>query len=342
MVFGADAVLAGAMTSREQNRGWNPPPASNAIICAQDPVLRDSLFDLCELAGVGAEECGDSPPPPVGRTAGPTVGAGLAGALLLAEVGHGVPVSLGDLPRVNVAFRSAEGQGRADIVLPGDEAELVHLLAGWVSEQGNEAGAGKVLLVAAWHGGGGATSCSFALARALGAVVLDASGNGGGPIPLDGAPVWEALEEDDLPAGQVLVRSLPRQGTVPFLTALHGVPPTPRSKIVGGLIPRLTGVTVVDCGTDLHGLSALAQQLGGEADVVLVGRTDHDGVQRLGRGLTTLAPLGTLREALLLQVGGSSALVADLAARHGAQALRAPSPTRPRAWSALVRRQVRV
>lgn len=304
-------------------------------IFVRNQILLQNLLDLCQLAGVPAKN-GFEHATPKRHTA----------HLVLTEASVASFGAFQTAPRVVVGLASETSSQKSsvDLVLPGNEPQLLRLLSEWASGEPGamvDSSVGsepfkrgiQVVLVGAWHGGGGATATAFALADSLTGVVLDAAGNGGGPTPGEGAPVWEDLRAEDLPAGPALVAALPRFGKVPYVSSLAA--PTVRADraIVQQLSRSLPRPVVVDCGSDLHSLAQARDNLVGTRLVtVLVGMTKYQHVARLGKHLASFKERGTFQGAHLLQVGGTSSLVGELADRFGCRHHRAPALQRQRNW----------
>ncbi len=256
---------------------------------------------------------------------------------VLVEVGEQVPDPLLELARVSVAGRSQvlDGSAQVDVILPGDEVALLQLLTSR-SEPADEADpvreADSVVLVGAWNGGGGATTTARNLARLTRAVLLDAAGNWGGELPLGDYLSWSDLVPSDLPPPWKLVSSLPRVGRVPILTVRTGVPLTPGDVLVREVADQLRRPTVIDCGTHLEQLFALAEQLearGKKVRAVLTGTGTDRGAAALGRWRSSFQ---SEVEPLYLVTGRPHPMFHIVAERHGVSWSRAPRRAAPRAW----------
>lgn len=199
--------------------------------------------------------------------------------LVMVEATQMVPERLRNLRRITVATHSDLGPMRAvpDVTLPGGEIELLRLLSHALSPTSMGE---KVVLVGAWHGGGGATTCAHALAKASRGVVIDAAGNRGGWVAVGEAATWGDLDVSDLPAPPALISALPRREGVPTLTIDAAAPVRPDDERVAAVVSALPRTAVVDCGVNLDALRDLAihlEILGKNVAVVCAGKAgDHE------------------------------------------------------------------
>lgn len=269
-------VLSGAMEKEQETER-----RSRAWIVCRDAQMRAILVDLSRLALIR----------PMVVDADQRTGE-LRGVAphdtLLVEAGCDVGEQLGDLSRVTISQPGSISEELADVLLPGDEVALLHLLSTRVSPPGINAveSASRVALVGAWNGGGGATTSAHRLARASRAVLLDAAGNRGGRIPVEHAASWESLDPDDLPTPWRLAASLPRLDGVPTLTYREGRPVNPGDPRVLAVTSLLERPVVVDCGVHVDALFDLQDRLeaaGKRVATILTGTADERGAASLGR-----------------------------------------------------------
>ncbi len=303
---------------------------ARAWIVVQDERQRHVLADLSRLANLrpiliepaGAKE----------RRRGVE-----AGDVLL--VGPDLPVSsvLGGLRKITVGGRYQLGSDDSpvDITIPGDEVALLHLLSGPLEGSASERGSadsGRVLLVGAWNGGGGATTTAQRLARASKAVLIDAAGNRGGSIALEDAAAWDDLVVSDLPSPWRLVASLPRIDGIPTLTTRLRRPLQPNDLEVGAVVTALSRAAVVDCGVHLDALFDLQEELeaqGKLVTVLLTGSGCEKGAAALGRWC---AQHKSQDAPQLLLSTRAHAMFHAVAERYGLRWSRAPRPSSGRGW----------
>lgn len=254
----------------------------NAWIVSSDPQAVTYLSELSRLAGLqpwGALTSG-----------GPAQVLGEDGDVLIVDARErDLPLDLQSLPRVTVLLAQDGGEPVAahDVLLPGEEADFLRLLADVMPRNPPVTSAlGRAVLVGGWHGGGGSTTAAMSLARSSKSVLLDAAGNRGGWLPEEEGVSWGDLNIEDLPPVRKLVAALPRTGGVTVLGPDMGKPLLPDAELVIAVLSAMTHDVVVDCGTNLDALDALARDLeavGKPVSVVLVGRASVEGVRSLGQ-----------------------------------------------------------
>lgn len=224
----------------------------------------------------------------------------------------------------------------ADVTIPGQETELLRLLVE-LNPGAEEVARGdnRVILVGAWHGGGGATATALALARSSGAILADAAGNHGGWVPVDEALDWGDLDPGDLPAAARLVAALPRQGDVPTLGPDDSTPVRPDQEVVASVVAAVPGRAVVDCGTNLVAMNQLAsdlEQAGKEVSIVVTGRASEHGVSCLAAACATNAVSGPV---LYLLRGRKGPLFGPVVQRFGLRWQKLPPLHAIRRWNSL-------
>lgn len=292
--------------------------------------LREIVDELCELAGVR--------PQPI-----PSDSNSLAdldpsrNALLLTELD--APLSSDAPPGWSrVLCRSASAidrqtSGLGELVLPADAGELIGLLRDWNT---GETSSGSAVLVGSWHGGGGVTACSFALAESLSGVVLDASAKVSFPLSKNsGSLTWEDLDSSDMPPGSAIVSALPRIGVVPVLTSGSPASLRPSSELVIAVASRSPRMTVVDCGDDVRNLARLWDDFvdaGLSVRPLLVGRAKETHIEAAVRAFTALSADSLTIPLDVLTIGRASSVFTLVEERFRLRSRRAPKTSALRGW----------
>ena len=325
MVAGMPAILF----SWGMNNETNEHPRPRVWVMTEDAELRESLADMCRLALLR--------PIAVVADGAITLRRGVKRKdILVMEHGVQVPELFASLRRITVTgAQDSDAHGHVDIVIPGDEVALLHLLSRAADEDdvGEKAEEDVIVLVGAWHGGGGATTASYRLARASRSVLLDAAGNWGGDLALeDEVLVWDDIDPRDLPPSPRLIANLPRIAGVPTLTMSLGIPLRPDDDRVFAVAHSLNRGVVVDCGVHLDALFELAERLETTEKrvlTVLTGTGNERGAAALGRWK---ASTSEVQEPLYLLNGRPHPIFHAVADRFDLKWRRSPRLGSTRGW----------
>ncbi len=366
----------GAKFRRNSDSAEDQHPSESVVIAfvlAEDPAMDQLLRDLAALAGIEAKNLSDGSEPPADVP-----------AVLIVEAGVQVPSGLQQVPQIVVAGQHTDGDKARDVTIPGEEVLLIELISSLeVSavmaraskssstgtgpsprfasvdasaapvnlppsiEIGSSVGGG-VILVASWHGGGGATTVCFAVANALSGVVIDASANSGCP---PGRPsqsdavdalTWNDLDFADLPSGREIVSALPRVLEVPTLASAGSASVSSDAESLATVVRRLPRVAVIDCGTQVAHLPKLQWHLalaGCSSGIVLVGKPDESLLPRLIRSVAAVSPLTDMedtvsqsREISLLVRGRTTEMFRSVTRKLDLYWRRAPRPANAKGW----------
>lgn len=231
----------------------------------------------------------------------------------------------------------ADGDADCEVRIPSDAGALINRVREWVAGGSKS---GRTIIVGSWHGGAGATTASFALARSLRAALLDASGSASFPVPDQGTSTvgWESLDTADMPPGGPLISSLPRIRGVPVLSGAHGTSVRPDDLRVAQVVCRSPRPNVIDCGTDLRGIVQLWDSLleqGQQVKVVLVGRANDDRASAAACAFTMLTE--DQRQVNALTVGRRSSLFQIVQERFDVTWRKCPRPASAKGWQRVAR-----
>lgn len=314
------------------------PRGPRAWIVAEDPNLRETLGDLARLALMRPMVISAQHPPRARRSPHNA-------DIVLAEAGITLAAPLQDRARVTVAGAGvsaafSSGHTCADLRIPGDEVALLQLLSSHLAkaEAGDHDPVGRVMLVGAWNGGGGATTAALRFARAAKAIYLDAAGNHGGPVPLEEGTCWESLVSADMPPPERLIAGLPRAASVPLLTHGDQAPVRPDDPRVAEVAAAATRSVVVDGGVHLDALFDLQSHLEGqgkEVTVALTGTGTESGALALGRWH---AGAQVDRRPWFLLTGRTEPAFHLVSKRYAVDWVRAPRPSSNRRWKKIQER----
>ncbi len=245
------------------------------------------LSELVQLCGVLPLAV---PPPEVGFAVSPWGESEVMATdlLLLDSQVQQVPPILFTLPRVTVGIGATTSRTQpCDVGLPEEEEALLRLLSDMeLGESGVPPDPTRIVLVGAWQGGVGVTKTAVNLAAVSSSMLVDAAGKYGPEFPEDDGLGWSDLDPTDLPPPTGLVAALPRKHGVPMLGPRAGLPVRADSKVVSEVLRATTRDSVVDCGSDLVALNALAKRLaatGKGVRTILVGRATYGDVRALAQ-----------------------------------------------------------
>lgn len=246
-----------------------------------------------------------------------------------------LPEELENQPRIRVAFAGDESLG-ADVILPGDEKELLIALDAYRGT----AFPGALYLVGFWAPVGDPCEVSREVADFLDAALVDASGQRLAWQPPEGAVTWENLIQEGRSLTAASVRAaLPTWRGTQILTSNGEKPMRASNPLAGRVAAGLSGDVVIDCGFDLDALIEIGsglQETGIKAGVALVGDTGKGSINILARCLAAFGNSPVLEGCCVLVKGKPGPHLWSTLTRLDAKVFRLPQGSK-RGWRKIAR-----
>lgn len=242
-----------------------------------------------------------------------------------------LPPELEDAPRITVTF-AGSAQGDADIVLPGQEKDLLLALEAFRGADFNS----TLYLLGFWSPVGTPGEVARKVSETVNAALVDVSGTRLPWKPPQGSVTWEGLVEQGNAASVASLRAaLPVWEGVPTLTSDGTRPMRAVNPLAGRVAAGLAGDVVLDCGADIDALVEVASHVNAlrtRTQIVLVGDTSPTSTKVLSSCLAALgealAPAGTC----LLVSGKPGPLLWSAVADRSVNLMRLPTGSK-RGWA---------